>query len=102
MPITGLLVTLPDDPELRRRTLQHVDAEPHLTPGPRRGGKLVVVAETDGVGEDQAVVDALERIDGVFVEVAYYDFSDVRSVERPPGRRRRRAPLNEGGDNGAA
>ncbi len=100
MPISGLMVTLPADGAGRERVLAHVEADPCLTRGVLSGLRVALVSETGSPAEDEAVVEGLQRFDGVFVDVIFYDFSDVESVDSLPRRRRRRPEQHHAGEGG--
>lgn len=91
MPISGLVLTLSEDPGLRLALLDALRLVPRVTVGEPRGGRLPIVTETGSIREDEALFEELVRTPGVLaVELAYHDFSDVEDFGgRPPGRRRR-------------
>lgn len=85
MPISGLVVTLSDDPSLHKIALDQLASDPRLTLGELHGNRLPVVAETDTVRQGTNLVrEELLDIPGVvFVDVVSVDFSDIDESAEP-------------------
>lgn len=72
MAIGGLVLSLSNDPELRRAAERWIDREPRLETGPSEGPRLAVVASTDTLGEGHELCQALLDLPGIEnLEVAY-------------------------------
>ncbi|MBM4100722.1 MAG: hypothetical protein FJ256_00465 [Phycisphaerae bacterium] len=71
MAISGLVVTLADDP-LGETALAALTADSRLTVGERFGQRLALVAETPCARDDHDLFDELRQLPGVtHVDVAY-------------------------------
>lgn len=93
MPVSGLVVTLAEDPKRRDTALARLAAEVRVTRGEAVGARLPVVVDVFSVDEHDATIERIEDVEGVlFVELVFTDFSDVESVDHPPRRRRRTRP----------
>ena len=101
MPVSALVITLPEAPEARSEALAWLERDARLTLGPRDGRRLAVVAETHDERQDALLFESLLAWPGLGVDLVSYDFSDLESVTALPERRRRAAP-EEGGPDGAA
>jgi hypothetical protein len=78
MMISGLVVTLAEDPRQRADALAALGGDDRLTLGNETGRKLPVVAETGTAQESEELVESLLRTAGVdFVDVVYVDFSEA-------------------------
>jgi len=78
MPISGLVLTLIDEPAARARALEALSAEPRVTLGQEFGARLAVVTETATLGESRDLAESLIDIEGVaLLEVVMVDFSDT-------------------------
>jgi nitrate reductase NapAB chaperone NapD len=81
MPISGLLITLADDPQASGRAISSLEADPRIDVGERRGPYLPVVADTAGKQENQRLWDELNELAGVInVNLVFADVDD--SMER--------------------
>ncbi len=81
MAISGLVLTLTDNDDLRARTLQLLPEMPELSLGTAVGVRLPVVADTPHRSLDRALFERLQAMPGVlFAEVAYVWFDDERSA----------------------
>ena len=78
MPVSGLVLTLNDDPTLRSDAIAAIEADERLTIGDAQGLHLPVVAETDTIGEGKQLLrEELMDIDGVvFVKLITVNFED--------------------------
>lgn len=77
MAISGLVITLDEDPELQRATLDVLRADARLTLGAPAGNRLPLVAETESATAGTELVESLFAQRGVrFVDVVSVDFSD--------------------------
>lgn len=91
MPVYGVVLTLDDDPQVRRRLMASLGAEPWLMLGVRQGSRLPVAMEADSVEEGERQWAQLESSPGVtFMELVFVDFSDVDEVDRHILRRKKR------------
>lgn len=81
MPISGLLVTLSQNPQRRTEALDVMRLDSRITIGPENKNQVAIVTETETAGEDRDLVDSLSQESGVdLVHVVFYDFSDVDEV----------------------
>ncbi|MHC4218586.1 MAG: hypothetical protein ACYSU7_09050 [Planctomycetota bacterium] len=65
MTISGLLITLTNDPEISDTAISALKADPRVDVGERRGPYLPVVTETAGKHENQCLWDELRELAGV-------------------------------------
>ncbi|MHC4303426.1 MAG: chaperone NapD [Planctomycetota bacterium] len=65
MPISGLLITLDDDPNASETAISTLKADPRIDVGEQRGPYLPVVADTAGKQENQRLWDELHELPGV-------------------------------------
>lgn len=78
MTISGLVLTLNEDPRAQTQAIEELKLDTRLQLGVRIGQKLPVVAETADANEGEALVEALGRRPGIsFVDVVYVDFSEA-------------------------
>ena len=101
MPVSALILTLPDAPEARAEALAWLEQDARLTLGARQGQRLAVVAETRDEREDALLFASLFARPGLGVDLVSYDFSDLESVDTLPERRKRPAWPQKGGPDGA-
>ena len=90
MPVSGLVVSLRDDPQLRRETLTMIGNERRITMGALEANRLAVVLDTASGDEDGQVWDWLRTLPGVtLVDVAFIGFEpdDSSGPERVPSRK---------------
>ena len=77
MAISGLVITLDDDPERRRAALAALRADERLTLGEPTGNHLPLIAETRRAREGVELIEDLFTQPGVrFVDVVSVDMSD--------------------------
>ncbi len=78
MPISSLVLTLEDSPELRAHALSALAGDARLTLGTALVSRwLPVVAETDSLAEGEALCESLRELPGVcFLDVVMVDFSE--------------------------
>ncbi len=77
MAITGLVLTLSDDPEERARALERLESEPAVTLGESSGARYPVVVDTPSSREDRDVFQRLSVTEGVrLVELVCANFED--------------------------
>jgi nitrate reductase NapAB chaperone NapD len=83
MPVSGLVVALSPQPELRDRARAVLGAHPRVTLGEMQdSGRLPIVLEGESAEAMQADLDMLTEIAGVeLVELAYVELSDVQTVQ---------------------
>jgi hypothetical protein len=75
MSISGLIVTLRDDPRLMRQALDAIAARPEFTPGKLSGRWLPLVLEASDDEACRASHDWLNSLPGVdLVEVVHVEF----------------------------
>lgn len=85
MPVSGLVVTLAPDPELRRLAVELLAGDPRMTLGELVEGHLPLVTETATLDEHEAIWKELEATAGVLqVRLAFHDFSDIDEFPRRP------------------
>lgn len=90
MPISGLVVTLVDDPATRQGALATLRQHPAVDVGEPAGGRVPIVVDTFDENDDRLVWEWIHAIPGVtFVVVAYIHFdedsSDVELSASCPG-----------------
>jgi hypothetical protein len=89
MPISGLLITLADDPRASEAAVRLLESDPRVEVGERRGPYLPVVAETDAPADDERFWRKLNEHTGILkVDLA---FAQVDG-DPPPARPRPRSP----------
>jgi nitrate reductase NapAB chaperone NapD len=77
MPISGLIVTLEQDPARRLDGLQRLRSNPALELGVQEGRRLAVVSETASRAEDLRLWESLQDCTGVeHVDVVYVHFQE--------------------------
>ncbi|MHC4768162.1 MAG: hypothetical protein ACYTEI_05570 [Planctomycetota bacterium] len=77
MSISGLLITLADDPNASETAISTLNADPRIDVGERRGPYLPVVADTSGKHENQRLWDELHKLAGVTnVNLVFADLDD--------------------------
>lgn len=101
MPVSALVVTLPEPPDACARALGWLERDARLSLGARQGLRLAVVAETRDEREDAELFESLLAQPGLAVDLVRYDFSDLESVTALPERRKRAARPEAGGPDGA-
>ncbi|MHC4978701.1 MAG: hypothetical protein ACYTGT_06700 [Planctomycetota bacterium] len=78
MPISGLLITLDDDPNASETAISTLKADPRIDVGEQRGPYLPVVADTAGKQENQRLWDELHELTGVVnVDLVFADLDDL-------------------------
>jgi hypothetical protein len=76
MPISGLVITLDEDPSARTHALEVLARDPRLALGVPFGARLPAVAESPSANEAEELVRALADEPGiVFVDVVSVDIS---------------------------
>ena len=95
MPISGLVLTLSDDPTLRASALEAVSGNVKIEPGRLARQRLPSVVDTASSCEDKAVWEWLHELPGVlFVDLVSADYSedepeppmrDQEAVSHTPG-----------------
>ena len=81
MPVSGLVVFLVDEQQLRADTLAAIDREARITMGAEEGNRLAIVLDTASNDEDRQLRDWLGSLPGVlFVEVAFVGFERQAST----------------------
>jgi hypothetical protein len=82
MPISGLLITLTDDPKASNAAMSELRADPRLVLGDRRGPLLPLVADTPDREEDQSLWRQLNEHDGIVkVDVVFVHIEDEPLAE---------------------
>ena len=75
MPVSGLVVTLRDEPLERAQTLAAIAHQPQITTGVLEQNRLAIVVATDSRREDKRLWDWLGSLAGVSsLEVAFVGF----------------------------
>ena len=75
MPVSGLVVSLSDEPQLRADALSVIGREPRITMGICEENRLAIVVETVNSDQDRQLWEWLGDLPGVtFVEVAFIGF----------------------------
>lgn len=96
MPVAGLVLSLHDDPALRRGALAALLADPRVTLGEPQGDALPIVTETDDIPTQDALWAEIENTPGVTaVALVCLDFEDVDTFDVPARRLRRPRPAME-------
>lgn len=82
MPVSGLVVSLRDEPQLRAEALAAIRREARITIGAFKANRLAIVLDTASSDEDRQLWDWLGSLSGVsFVEIAFVGFE--QSNPRP-------------------
>ena len=75
MPVSGLVVSLSQEPQLRAEALDAISREAKITLGEREGNRLAIVLDTDSSQEDRHIWDWLHSLPGIaLLEVAFVGF----------------------------
>ena len=84
MPVSGLVVSLKSDPQLRNEAIDAIRAEPRIEIGAIKQRRMAVVLDTASVDEDKQLWCWLGSLPGVvFVDVALVGYEDPDSVSPP-------------------
>ena len=67
MPVSGLVVSLSDEPQLRAEALAAIGQQPQITMGLLEANRLAIVVDTNSSQEDQAIVGMARFASGRFV-----------------------------------
>ncbi len=85
MSISGLVVTLSEDPGTSELAMKLLTLDRRLCVGERFGRRVAVMAETPSVEADRSLWDELCTMPGVeFVDVAYVGLDDQATAHSPP------------------
>jgi hypothetical protein len=77
MPVSGLVVVLSEDPQLRANAIGTLEQQSMVTMGVLQANRLAIVLETDSKAEDQQMWNWLHALSGVvMVEVAFVGFEE--------------------------
>jgi hypothetical protein len=88
MPVSGLVVTLPEDPLSRGEALSRISGDQRLTMGVCEGNRLALVMDTHSSEEDRQLWDWLGSLPGVSnVEVAFIAFEPPDDCSAADGAR---------------
>ena len=75
MPVSGLVVSLSDEPQSRAEALAVIGREARITVGVLEANRLAIVLDTPSSEEDRRLWEWLGSLPGVsFVEVAFVGF----------------------------
>lgn len=78
MPITSVVLTLPEAEDQRARALQTLLSLQGVTLGAAAGARLPVVVETRTTADTDQMLHRLQDVDGmVCVQLVFSDFSDL-------------------------
>ncbi len=81
MPISGLVVSLRDDPLLRTETLAAIGQQSQITMGVLEQNQLAIVVDTTSSQEDKQIWEWLGSLSGVsLLEVAFVGFEQQTEV----------------------
>lgn len=82
MPVSGLVVSLTDEPHLREAAIASIRQETRIEVGIIRSGRMAIVLDTVSTDEDKQLWHWLSSLPGVvFVDVAMVGFEEQG---RPP------------------
>jgi hypothetical protein len=102
MPVSGLVVSLCQEPQARAEAIEAIGREPRITMGTQEGNRLAVVLDTDSSQQDQQIWQWLRSLPGVsLLEVAFVGFEEDRaSADRtsrcvPPATTKTSTPGNK-------
>ena len=83
MPVSGLVVTLSNDPDRGAEAINAIDAEPSLEIGTTVSQRMAVVMDTQSSEADKALWNWLQSLPGVvFVDVAMVGFEETDAEPR--------------------
>lgn len=77
MSLSGIVITLHEDPRLAEAAVARLGGDSRVTLGPRKGTRAAAVLETPSLLEDEAAFEALLETEGV----AHVDLVCVYDVE---------------------
>lgn len=84
MPISGLIITLEEDPLRRDAALTWLRRRPELELGVMQGRRLAAVSDTANGDEDKQLWESLRNQDGVqHVDVVFIHFDDDGTPVEP-------------------
>ena len=96
MPVSGLVVSLKSDPQLRQQAIDAIRAEPRIEVGAIESRRMAIVVDTATTDDDKQLWCWLGSLPGVvFVDVALVAFEEDRDLVATPCNRQSRS-------NGAA
>ncbi len=85
MPISGLVVSLSDQAELREQAVRAIEQEPRIEVGALASHRLAIVVDTASSEQDKELWHWLTSLPGVlFVEVAMVGFEATAAAPTPP------------------
>lgn len=77
MAISGVVLTLNPDPEVRRVCIEALANEPSLTLGEEQGDRLAAVIDTPTIREGYRAWDRIAQVEGVLLlEMVCVDYED--------------------------
>ena len=83
MPVSGLVVTLRDEPQSRSETLAAISQQAQITMGGVEQNRLAIVVDTASTREDKRLWDWLGSLSGVSqLEVAFVGFEQQADSTR--------------------
>ena len=82
MPISGLVVSFADDPPLRQKAIEAMEAEPRIDVGVIESNRVAIVLDTASGEEDKRLWEWLSALPGVvFIDVAMVVFDEDAQSE---------------------
>lgn len=84
MPVSGLVVSLTDDPQLREDAISSIREESRIEVGVIESGRMAIVLDTASSDEDKQLWHWLSSLPGVvFVDVAMVGFETQSNSTAP-------------------
>lgn len=85
MPVSGLVVSLVSDPQLRKEAIASIRSEPRIEIGVIEGRRMAIVLDTESTDADKQLWCWLSSLPGVvFVDVALVGFDEDRERAATP------------------
>lgn len=85
MPVSGLVVSLCDEPKLRAQTLDLIEREPRIITGALESNRLAIVTDTESSQEDRQLWNWLDSLSAVLlIQVAFVGFEQHEDTNSFP------------------
>ena len=96
MPVSGLVVVLADEADLRAAAVRAMELDRSIELGPVHGNRLALIVETPSGQEDRRVWDMLHHLAGVrLVEVVFVGWDHAKEPPRPGNAGTERQPFRQ-------
>lgn len=84
MPISGLVISMVNQPQSQRDTIQSIASDSRIEIGVVESGRVAIVSETESSQEDKALWQWLQELPGVVhIDLAFASVEDPNHVDAP-------------------